>query len=55
MMRIELDDVAVRKALADYVRKEHVAPKNRKDAVIEVVSVTRHQGGAASAVVTSDA
>lgn len=50
-MRIELDDKAVRQAIADYTRKEHVAPKSRKEAEVEVESVTRHQGGAASAVV----
>jgi len=50
-MRIELDDAAVRQALSDYVRKEHVAPKNRKEAVIVVESVTRHHHGRASAVV----
>lgn len=54
-MEIRLDDAAVRQALIDYVRKEHVAPKNRKEAEIEVVSVTRHQGGTASALVKSDA
>ena len=53
-MEITLQDREVRQALADYVRKEHVAPKNRKQAEITVVSVTRHQGGRASAVVQSN-
>jgi len=50
-MEITLDDAAVRQALTDHVRKEHVAPKNRKTATVEVVRVTRHHHGRASAEV----
>lgn len=48
-MEITLDDAAVRQALTEFVRKEHVAPKNRKEAEVVVVRVTRHHHGRASA------